>query len=247
MKSGFVPLLLAVCFAAVGSQAQSQNQVQSRNQIVYNNIDDRDTGWGYCTTCAGGQNNDDIYWMAQFQTTPSRDGNSTQFYVSASLPFSNALFWDKVGAQDWAKTSTWDFWVYLDNASSGAQALEYDLFQFANGVEYMFGSECVYATGYWNVWSQGGNNWVPTQLSCKKFTANVWHHIVWKTHRTSDQKMHYDSLTLDGVQHTLNLAEPSGPMPAGWTDNLGVQWQIDTASAPLTTNEWIDNVKLTIQ
>jgi hypothetical protein len=59
--------------------------------------------------------------------------------------------------------------------------------------------------------------------------------------------MHYDSLTVDGMQNTLNLAEPSGPLPTGWTDNLGVQWQLDTGSAPLTTSEWIDNVKLTIR
>lgn len=59
--------------------------------------------------------------------------------------------------------------------------------------------------------------------------------------------MHYDSLTVDGVQYVLNLTEPSGPLPPGWSDNLGVQWQLDTGSAPLSFNEWIDSVKLTVQ
>jgi len=30
-------------------------------------------------------------------------------------------------------------------------------------------------------------------------------------------------------------------------DDLGVQWQLDTSGSPLTFNEWIDNVKLTVQ
>ncbi len=240
MKSGLVLLFLTVCFA---STAQAQNH----KKLIDSNIDDNNTGWGSCTDCAGGTNNADVYWMAQFQTTPSLDGNSTQFYVSASLPYSNVLFWEKLGAQDWATQFTWDFWVYLDSASLGAEALEYDLFQFISGREFMFGSECGYASGYWDIWNEGSRTWVQTHLPCQKFTPNVWHHIVWQMHRTSDQQMHYDSLTLDGIQNTLNVAEPSGPLPTGWTDNLGVQWQMDTGSGPLTTSEWIDNVKLTIR
>ena len=88
--------------------------------------------------------------------------------------------------------------------------------------------------------TKGQGVWVPTQIRCQPFAPNVWHHIVSQVH-------HYDSLTLDGVQHSLNLAEPSGPLPLGWTDNLGVQWQLDTASSPLAFSEWIDNVKLTIR
>jgi hypothetical protein len=240
MKSGLVLLFLTVCFT---STAHAQNH----KKLTYSNIDDNKTGWGSCTDCAGGTNNADVYWMAQFQTTPSLDGSSTQFYISASLPYSNVLFWEKLGAQDWATQFTWDFWVYLDNASLGAQALEYDVFQFVSGVEFMFGSQCGYASGYWDIWNQGAGTWVQSQLPCQKFLPNVWHHIVWQMHRTSDQQMHYDSLTLDGMQNTLNVAEPSGPLPTGWTDNLGVQWQMDTGSGPLTTSEWIDNVKLTVR
>jgi len=240
MNSGRVWLCVAVCLA-------SAMQVQAQKKMVFSNIDDNSTGWGSCTACAGGTNDASVYWMAQFQTSPSRDGNSTQLHVSASLPYSDVLFWEKLGPQDWAMQLTWDFWLYLDNASLAAQSLEYDVFQFVNGVEFMFGSQCVYASGYWDVWSAGAATWAQTQLPCAKFAPNIWHHVVWQMHRTSDQQMHYDSLTLDGVQHTLGISEPSGPLPTGWTDNLGVQWQIDTAGELLTTNEWIDNVKLSIR
>lgn len=146
--------------------------------MVFSNIDDNMTGWGSCTSCAGGQNNADTYWMAQFQTTPSLDGSSTQFYISASLPYSDVLFWEKLGAQDWAKQFTWDFWVYLDSASVGAQALEYDVFQFVGGIEYMFGTQCVYSSGQWNIWNQGVGAWVPTSVACQPLSPNVWHHMV---------------------------------------------------------------------
>jgi len=69
MKSGLVLLFLTVCFA---STAQAQNH----KKLIYSNIDDNNTGWGSCTDYAGGTNNADVYWMAQFRTTPSLDGNS---------------------------------------------------------------------------------------------------------------------------------------------------------------------------
>jgi hypothetical protein len=220
---------------------------QTSSKIVFSNIDDRTSGWGRCTHCAGGKNKADIYWKAQFQTSPSKDGDSTQFYVSASRPNSNVLFWDKLGAHNSASQFTWDFWVYVDDASVSAQALEYDLFQYVSGREYMFGTQCDYATGYWDVWNAAARSWVPSRVTCKPFTPKVWHRIVWKFHRTSDTKMHYDSLTLDGVMHSVNQVEPSGLLPTTWTNDLGVQWQLDTPAAPLTFSEWIDDVRLTIQ
>lgn len=82
--------------------------------------------------------------------------------------------------------------MLLDNASLSAQALEYDTFQFVGGREYMFGSQCNYS-GQWEVWNAGATVWHPTSVPCQKFTPNVWHHIVWQVHRTSDTQMHYDS------------------------------------------------------
>lgn len=220
---------------------------QGQEKMIFPNIEDNSSGWGSCTSCAGGKNKADVHWKAQFQTSPSIDGSSTEFHISAARAYSDVLFWNKLGAQDSATHFTWDFWVYLNQASLGAYALEYDMFQFVGGVEYMFGTQCDYVDGYWDIWNQRTGKWIPTQLPCKAFTPEVWHHIVWQVHRTSGQQMHYDSLTLDGVHHSLNLAEPSGPLPSGWTDDLGVQWQLDTTSGPLTFSEWIDNVKLTIR
>ncbi len=214
---------------------------------TFTNIDQNSTGWGSCTTCAGGQHNADSYWEAQYQSSPSKDGSSTELYISASQSYSNALFWDHLGAQDFATHFTWDFWVYLGSSSTSAQALEYDMLQDVGGREYMFGTQCNYGSGYWDVWNQSTTHWIQTSLKCTKFSANTWHHIIWNFHRTTtDTKMYFDSLTLDGVVHSLNMSEPSGPMPNGWSDGLLVQWQLDTPASPLTASEWIDEVKLTI-
>jgi len=232
---GFVCLLLSACFSL---KAQGKT-------MVFSNINNRSSGWGSCTTCAGGKNQADAYWEAQYQSSPARDGSSAEFYISASKPYSNVLFWDKLGAQDWATSFTWDFWVYVDEGISGAQNLEYDLFQLVDGQEYMFGTQCAYGNGHWDVWNQKTNHWIETGLVCKRFTPKVWHHIVWKFHRTAGY-MHFDTLTLDGVTSSINMAEPSGPMPKGWSHSLGVQWQLDTAKNPAEFHEWIDNVTLTL-
>lgn len=213
---------------------------------TFSNIDQSTTGWGSCTSCAGGAHNADSFWMSQFQTSPSKDGSSTEFYISASQSYSNALFWNKMAAQDYATHFTWDFWIYLDSASTSAQNLEYDMFQFVDGREYMFGTQCNYAAGYWDVWNQSTGHWIQTSLKCTKFSVKAWHHIVWNFHRTTDTYMHFDSVTLDGVLHNLNMAEPSGPLPKGWSHSLGVQWQLDTSKSALTFGEWIDSVKLTV-
>jgi len=266
VKLGFVCLLLMV-FIGCGASPKSVQQgatvptptptptptppppSPAQNQTVFSNINNNGSGWGSCsaTSCAGGTSVASSYWMAQFQNTPSRDGSSAEFYVSGTQPYSDVLFWNMLGANDSLTQFTWDFWVYLDQASVGAGALEYDMFQFANGVEYMFGSQCSYDTGYWDVWNQNTGHWIPTSLPCQQFSPDTWHHIVWQYHRTSDQNMHFDSLTLDGVEHDLDMTEPSGPLPSGWNENIGVQWQLDTSSAALAFHEWVDNVTLTAQ
>lgn len=236
MRMGIVILLAGVFFLSAA---------QIHAQLNYPNVEDRTTGWGSCSDCAGGLSKASVYWMAQFQTSPSLSGASTEFFISGQ-PYSDVLFWRKLGAQDWATHYNFDFWVYLDQASWYAEALEYDFFQFANQREYMFGSQCHYATGHWDIWNQATSHWIQTPLPCRKLAPNAWHHIVWQYHRTSDTLMHYDWLAVDGAWYPLNWTEPSSAMPSGWTDNLGVQWQLDTAASPLAFHEWVDKVNVKI-
>ena len=237
----------------------------STRTTVFSNIDDSTTGWGSCTGsgCAGG-NSASTYYMAQNQTTPSKDGASTEFYVAGGA-YTNALFWNKLGANDSLSHFTFDFWAQLDsNSTTIGQAFEFDTFQFVKGREYMFGTQCDYASGMWEVWNAGAGVWQQTPVACPKFTPNVWYHITWNVHRSTapgNKNMYYDGFTVvqydannnvvSNNSYTLNLVYPSTTMPTGWTDNMGVQFQIDLNAQsgvngnPSSTSEWIDQVSLT--
>src|SRR5262249_49984838 len=117
--------------------------------MVFSGLDDM-TGWGSCgsNACAGGSG-DGSYWMVGFQTATSLDGGSLEFYSSGV--WSNALWWKKLGPHDWASNFLWDFYFQVNQGSlTGGQALEFDVFQFLGGYNYMIGSQCNYAAGVWD-------------------------------------------------------------------------------------------------
>jgi len=250
--------ILLLCLLLGAAVAVAQVASPSTTATIFSNIDDSPNGWGSCTNCAGGALAD-IFWMAQYQTMPSVDGDSTQFYLSGPA-WSDVLWWNKLGAHDSFTNFQTDFWVMFGtDAIANSQALEFDTFQFVKGREYMFGTQCDYAYNAWDVWNQQAGTWERTSIPCPKFTANVWYHMTWQFHRGAtprDKNMHYDSLTIvqyaqDGVTITgsntyqTNLAYPSGPLPAGWSDDLGVQFQMDSNSRGGTMTEWVDRVTLT--
>jgi len=74
-------------------------------------------------------------------------------------------------------------------------------------------------------------------------------------HRTSDFYMHYDKLVIvqyksDGKTvaasntYSFNKALTSGWNPAGWADNVGVQFQMDIGKYGAEMQEWVDQVHL---
>ncbi len=229
---------------------------------TYSNIDDSTyvddglagaVGWGSCVTCAGGSS-DAVISTAPFQTSPSVDGSSRDFYIDGAAG-ANGLWWYKVGPNDAVSNFEFDFWVYVASNTSYAAALEFDTFQFNKGVEYMFGTRCNYESGKWDVWNMGEKEWVQSSFHCAEFRPDTWYHLSWKFHRTSPNNYeHYDSLTIEQpgshgrlstTTYNFNLAFPSGPMPSGWTENMGVQFQMDIGGTGATLEEWVDEVTLT--
>ncbi len=243
---------------------------------TYSNIDDQTntdngtTGWGSCTAtnCAGGANPANVF-STDLSTTyyvPSSNPNdvtSRQFYISGPQ-YADALWWYKLGPNNNVTTFTFDFWVLVDTyAASAAQALEFDAFQYVNGRKFTFGTQCLYATGQWQVWNGGSNQWVNAGVACPKLTAGDWYHITWKFHRSSNKNnknMYYDSVQVlhydsTGTQQqstgsysaSVNKTEQAGPLPSGWSNNLGVQFQLDLNGIGGQYNEWVDLVSLTAQ
>lgn len=256
MKHLILCLMLAACSAAWGQTS------------TYSNLDDSAIldpgggtyGWGWCTTCAGGMNEDQVtLWTAANQTRPSLDGGSREFYISGPA-YGDGLWWYKVGPNDSATAFVFDFWANFGGGTKGAQALEFDVFQFVAGTRYMFGTQCDYHLGVWDVWDQAARNgagaWVPTPFACPQFKPNTWYHIALAFHRSPDALVHYDTIKVDqygpkGIVSTysynVNLTEGSGPMPAGWAENLGVQFQMDIGPTGTTMTEYVDRVTLSAQ
>ncbi len=165
--------------------------------------------------------------------------------------WTNFLAFNKVGAT----TATYfnsDFWVLVPK-NSYIQALEYDLFQFLSPYEFMFGSECVIGAK-WQIWDHLHGRWLDTALSCT-LSLGPWHHIQWWTHRIDGDVscdgypcMYYDELGIDGVYTAIDATEPAGPIPGGWSDDSGLNFQLDINGQPkrnVTVTEFIKDVNFT--
>ncbi len=203
------------------------------------------SGWGSCgsSACAGGSGTGS-YWMAQNQSSPSLDGSTLELYSSGAR--ANALWWKKVGANSGASNFLWDFQFQLDQASlTGAQALEFDVFQFVGGYNYMIGSQCDYAAGVWDVWDEANGHWVHTAIACPKFSPGVWHHIQWYVQRVPNTyTYHYVTLVVDGQAYSVNATYSA--KQNGWSDNTGAQYQLDVNGSGAGYHEWVDKSTLTI-
>jgi len=241
--------LVLLCSGAAWSSTKYSNLQNSTA------VDNGVVGWGSCVPCAGGASDNASIASSPFQSTPSIDGSSRDFYISGAA-YSNGLWWDKIGPNDAVSNFQYDFWLNVASNTQAAQALEFDTFQFISGQEYMFGTQCDYASGVWDIWNSSALKWYGTGVPCRKFAANTWYHITLNFHRTSDKYEHYDNLTIvqynssgkvaANNSYTFNKAFLSQKTPAGWGDDLGVQFQMDIGHSGAQMQEWVDLVSLTV-
>src|SRR5579883_218880 len=201
--------------------------------------------WQSCnsTSCAGGGGHG-TFSMQQGLGSPSLSGNSMKL-ANAGV-FANALWWHHIGPNTQATNFLWQFDFQVDDASlSAAQALEFDMFQFLENNNYMMGSECNYASGYWDVWDAQNMHWRQTSIACPKFQPGVWHHVQWVGQRSPDaNKYTFVTLTVDGVDYPVNKTYSAQKI--AWKPEIGVQFQLDVNATGKPYSEWVDNVTLTV-
>jgi hypothetical protein len=186
---------------------------------------------------------------------PAKDGGSMD--VSLTGPsYTNALWTYIAGRNDQATSLSMDLWVYPTRAASVAGSYEFDLFDFSSstGIEFMWGSQCNQVTRLWQVFDQLHGHWINTGVRCS-LTPNQWHHVRWDVHRVAGDTnrcsgmpcMYYDTLTVDGTVHPVNVKYPAGRLPGGWSSAVGFQVQIDIgATGPdVTVDEYIDTANFT--
>lgn len=212
------------------------------NASVISNIDQL-AGWQSCTTCAGAGGNGPsaLFSVAQFQVSPSMDGSSAKFSISGSTPYSDALWWRQLGANNAAQNFKYEVFFYLTNPNA-AQALEFDANQSNGAHKFIFGTQCNIRNGsHWDVWGGTAGVWENTGIACTVPSAFTWHHLVWEFQRTASSTV-FIGFTLDGVTHYVNRSYPA---VASGVNELNVAFQMDGDFAMHAYSTWLDKVSLT--
>lgn len=215
--------------------------------LLIDHIEDHKS-WDHCTACAAHPANQHpplASWdFQQFQHTPALDGSSVKFGINGNSPYANALHITKFGPHSDKRNFIYEFDVYASPESLHAQNLEFDLFQGVNGRQYMFGIQCNYSKGVWQGWNGPAIAWVNfPQAPCKKFPANTWTHVKWQLERTSDNKLHYVSVTVGNTTWKVDSYQPSVGS-SGWADVLGIQMQQDLNVNADDYAIWVDQIKV---
>ncbi len=260
---GLFLCFLLLSFASGLASAQIFTYSKIDESVAVDNGSNGGIGWGSCVTCAGGvPTGTASIASSPFITSPSVDGASRDFYISGSA-YTNGLWWYKVGTNDAVSHFKMDFWLNVTSDTQYAQALEFDVFQhnkqitqFDTGTRFMFGTQCNYAAGFWDVWDAGGHKWAHTNAVCNRFKPDTWYHITLNFHRSApDNYEHYDSVTIEQYNskgraaskktYKWNIAFASALLPTGWGENMGLQFQMDIANTGASMTEYVDGVTLT--
>jgi len=204
--------------------------------------------------------------------SPDFDGNGQHFILKSQCTYDDSLFfWQNPQNPQSAHTNfLWDFWFYIPTTTqtSAVQALEFDFFQAINssgGVhEFMFGSQCNYATNQWQFWlpSDGVLTWVNAGVTPCQFSTGTWHHATYFLQRVTSSgyqeiplhfgpatdnntSLRFGTLSIDGVTTYLGeLSYSTIPIPA-WSPVIGVQHQLDSAASGVTIEEFVDKESVT--
>jgi len=175
---------------------------------------------------------------AQGIQSPSLTGKASQFSLGGTAVYSDGLWnnhligdFSSQGMPDKNHTLvptyhdfTSDVNFYVSNMKV-AQAVEFDINQFFGGMGFIWGHECRIAGGNeWDIWDNLSAHWIPTGIPCNP-NPNAWNHATIKVQRTSDNQLLYQSITLNGVTHTLNQYYRPGVAP-GWY-GVTVNYQMD--------------------
>jgi hypothetical protein len=247
-----------------GTTASSGNSGGSSGQS-FSNLQ-KSGGWGQFgqgppnfVDCSPSPCNGISFSMTQNVNSPSKSGSATIFNVAGTASYSDALFNNHLigplSSQGMPDTDgsiarnlhdfTYDVDFYGDNLSL-SEALEFDINQFFDGMGFIFGHECRIAAGNeWAVWDNQNAHWVGTGVPCHP-NSNAWNHVTLKMHRTSDNHLTYESITLNGQTSTLNWSFAHGSAPGTWY-GVTLNYQMDGNVHQDSYNVYLDNLNISYQ
>jgi hypothetical protein len=214
--------------------------------------------YGDCTWCT--PSGPGTTWaMYQGNHSLTLSGSSTQFNLGGNLAYSDVLWNNHLigdlssqGLPDSSHTLvptlhdfTYDVYFYSSNANV-AEALEFDINQFFNGMGFTWGHECRVEDGHqWDVWDNANYRWVATGISCNP-NMNAWNHLIIQVSRTSNNQLLYRSITLNGQTNTLNWTYPPFSAAPGWW-GITVNYQMDGDYRQTPYTVYVDKLNFTYQ
>lgn len=249
--------------------------VTSQSQATISGIQNL-SGWQSCSAdfpansqragqlCAAGNKNVPSSTMTAAIATPSMDGKSAQFTMSApggtpnpAYQYSNYLYFNAMAGGNSVSNFTYDLYFWVDHPEF-PQALEFDVNQGyddtsqgsgGSPIRYVWGSECNLRgdtpAGQWDIWNDSVGVWVSTGIPCRanqEVLGNTWNHLTWNLHRMGDM-VFYDTLTLNGVVTQVNQSYIN---QSGWTlEEIDTAFQMDLDYEADPFNVWLDEVSLT--
>jgi len=209
--------------------------------------------YGICPyPCAG------VTWsMKQGIQTPSLSGNSTQFNIGGSVPYSDVLWSNPLigeGSTQGLSDSNHALLPTLHNFTYDAdfyptdlgvtQVLEFDVSMYFDGLGLIWGNQCRVAGGNeWDIWDNINQNWVPTGIPCNPVN-NAWNHVTIHVQRESDNSLLFQSITLNGVTTDVNRYYAPGSAPGGWW-GITVNYQMDGNHQQSAYTTYLDNFTFT--
>jgi len=242
-------LLLALVLCALPALAQVFD-----NQAV---DDTTVTPWNYCYqggsgvhSCSpGGSGSVSSPVQTINNASPSLDGASISCGFTGTA-FADFLCYYQGGAHNTAIRFHADYQIEI--TGSGLNDAEFDTYQYIHASldEFMFGSQC-HIGGKWQIWDSLHGAWHDTSVTCT-LPLNTFHHIVWDVHRIAGETacqghpcMYYDTLTVDGTAYAINTTYPAGILPGSFSDQTGLNFQLDTNGSGGMLTEYIDEASLT--
>ena len=168
-----------------------------------------------------------------------------KFSLGGNLPFSDILWNQKFTTRLADQKSvpnyhqfTYDVYFYIADASV-SQALEFDINQFINGKSYIWGHECRIASGHeWDTWNNQTMHWVKSGIPCNP-KSGAWNHLVIQAERTSDNHVHFVSITLNDV--TSKVDRYDTPTNTSWY-GMTINYQMDGNSLQKDYSVYLDKL-----
>ena len=110
---------------------------------------------------------------------------------------------------------------------------------------FIWDHECRIAGGNeWDIWDNVNAHWLHTGVPSYP-NNNQWNHLTLQVQRTSNNQLLYQSITLNGVTHTLDKYYSRGAAP-GWY-GITVNYQMDGNNLQFPYSIYLDTLTFSYQ